>query len=184
MDITPAKSKPPLVFACLAIAIITACLFSVGVIVSWLLVGGVIQRLGLCLITYPLLVAWQQYVSMFRCSRRAAAVTAILGGIIGIHTTMLLLTTLRWQIEVAQNNPSHADWTGFIVFAAIAVTGMSCFVCNWIWYKMLRNAEEQGNTTTPSEKFTFGELMWLVVAISLVLAVSSFWYRTFSDSYR
>lgn len=179
MNSSPEKLKPHIAIICMAVGIIIACLYSVGVIISWLLTVGDLQRLGLCLLTYPMLVAWQQYVSVFRVSKRAAVVTATLAGVIGVPTTLLLLMTLPWYIKLAQNHPDSADWTGFTVFGVIATTGTAGAICNWIWYGQLKVAEEQGTATNPSEKFSLGELMWLVIAISFVLAVSSFWQRTF-----
>lgn len=171
--------KSPLLITGIAIAIIVLCLFAVGVIISWLLVGGTIQLLGLCLITYPVLVAWQQYASVFRHSRKAAAVTAILGGVVGVPTTLLFLTMLPWYIKIAKKNPDTTDWTGFTVFVGIAITGVACVICNLIWYRQLKWAAAHGIAPKPSERFSLRELMWLVVAISFVMAVSSFWHRAF-----
>ena len=181
MESSPTASKPPLAITAVAFFIITVCLFASGVTISWLLEGGVMQRLGICLITYPMLVAWQQYVGVFCQSRKAAAVTAILGGIVGVPTTLLLLATVPWYVKIAYKDPSTADWRGFITLSVIAVTAMACLVCNWIWYQQLKSAQEEGTATKPREKFTLGELMWLIVAVSFALAVSSFWHRTYGQ---
>ncbi len=181
MESPPTGLKPPLAITVAAVTIITVCLFAVGVTISWLLVGGVMQRLGICLITYPMLVAWQQYVSVFHRSRKAAGVTATLGGVVGVPTTLLFLGTVHWQIGALHENASTADVAGFATFSAIALTTMACLVCNWIWYQLLKAAQEQGAAITPRKKFTLGELMWLIVAVSYVLAVSSFWHRTFGQ---
>lgn len=174
MESSPETLKPPIAIACTAIGIITVCLFALGIIISWLPVGGNLLRLAFCVVTYPALVAWQQYVSVFRFNKRAASVTAFLGGLAGVPTTLLLFFTL------VHEGMKGIDWEGCTTASVISVTGLACVVCNGIWLQHVKAAEEQGTAPKPREKFSLGELMWFVVAVSFVMAVSSYWQRTFS----